>query len=216
MKIGNTLAFYLIESIMKKVKRHYVEYYTTKEERGNRMKENQVKKLAMAAMCVALGIILPMAFHTIQNAGSIFLPMHIPVLICGLLCGWQYGLLCGILAPLLSSMFTGMPPVAILPAMACELAVYGVITGICMHGIRAEKQIIKIYSSLIAAMLAGRIISGILKALIFNVGEYSFKIFITSSFLTGIPGILIQLIFIPVIVLALQKAGITERKKGES
>lgn len=201
---------------MEKVKRHYVEYYTAKEERGNRMKENQVKRLVMAAMCVALGIILPMAFHTIQNAGSIFLPMHIPVLICGLLCGWQYGLLCGILAPLLSSMFTGMPPAAVLPAMACELAVYGVITGICMHGIRAEKQIIKIYSSLIAAMLAGRIISGILKALIFNVGEYSFKIFITSSFLTGIPGILIQLIFIPVIVLALQKAGITERKKGES
>lgn len=55
------------------------------------MKENQVKKLVMAAMCVALGIILPMAFHTIQNAGSIFLPMHIPVLICGLLCGWQNG-----------------------------------------------------------------------------------------------------------------------------
>ena len=61
------------------------------------MKENQVKKLVMAAMCVALGIVLPMAFHTIQNAGSIFLPMHIPVLICGLLCGWQYGLICGII-----------------------------------------------------------------------------------------------------------------------
>ena len=59
------------------------------------MKENQVKKLVMAAMCVALGIVLPMAFHTIQNAGSNFLPMHIPVLICGLLCGWQYGLICG-------------------------------------------------------------------------------------------------------------------------
>ena len=89
------------------------------------MKENQVKKLVMAAMCVALGIVLPMAFHTIQNAGSIFLPMHIPVLICGLLCGWQYGLICGILAPVLSSLFTGMPPAAILPAMLCELAVYG-------------------------------------------------------------------------------------------
>ena len=151
------------------------------------MKENQVKKLVMAAMCVALGIVLPMAFHTIQNAGSIFLPMHIPVLICGLLCGWQYGLICGILAPVLSSLFTGMPPAAILPAMLCELAVYGLITGICVYGI--------------------------LKALIFNVGEYSFKIFITSSFLTGIPGILIQLIFIPVIVLALQKAGIAEPKR---
>ena len=164
------------------------------------MKENQVKKLVMAAMCVALGIVLPMAFHTIQNAGSIFLPMHIPVLICGLLCGWQYGLICGILAPVLSSLFTGMPPAAILPAMLCELAVYGLITGICVYGIHTEKQIVKIYGSLITA-------------LIFNVGEYSFKIFITSSFLTGIPGILIQLIFIPVIVLALQKAGIAEPKR---
>ena len=177
------------------------------------MKENQVKKLVMAAMCVALGIVLPMAFHTIQNAGSIFLPMHIPVLICGLLCGWQYGLICGILAPVLSSLFTGMPPAAILPAMLCELAVYGLNTGFCVYGIHTEKQIVKIYGSLITAMLAGRIVSGILKALIFNVGEYSFKIFITSSFLTGIPGILIQLIFIPVIVLALQKAGIAEPKR---
>jgi len=184
-----------------------------KKREGNKMKENQVKKLVMAAMCVASGIVLPMAFHTIQNAGSIFLPMHIPVLICGLLCGWQYGLICGILAPVLSSLFTGMPPAAILPAMLCELAVYGLITGICVYGIHTEKQIVKIYGSLITAMLAGRIVSGILKALIFNVGEYSFKIFITSSFLTGIPGILIQLIFIPVIVLALQKAGIAEPKR---
>ena len=82
-----------------------------------------------------------------------------------------------------------------------------------MYGIHTEKQIVKIYGSLITAMLAGRIVSGILKALIFNVGEYSFKIFITSSFLPGIPGILIQLIFIPVIVLALQKAGIAEPKR---
>ena len=36
------------------------------------MEKNHVKNLVTAAMCVALGIILPMAFHTIQNAGSIF------------------------------------------------------------------------------------------------------------------------------------------------
>ena len=107
------------------------------------MKENQVKKLVMAAMCVALGIILPMAFHTIQNAGSIFLPMHIPVLICGLLCGWQYGLICGFLTPVLSRLFTGMPPAAILPAMACELAVYGVLTGICIKFIHTGKTAYK-------------------------------------------------------------------------
>ena len=85
-----------------------------------------------------------------------------------------------------------------------------------MYGIHTEKQIVKIYGSLITAMLVGRIVSGILKALIFNVGEYSFKIFITSSFLTGIPGILIQLIFY-----SGHCAGITESRglqsrKGDS
>ena len=177
------------------------------------MKEHQVKKLVMAAMCVALGIILPMAFHTIQNAGSIFLPMHIPVLICGLLCGWQYGLICGFLTPVLSSLFTGMPPAAILPAMACELAVYGVLTGICIKFIHTGKQLINIYISLTVAMVAGRIVSGILKALIFNVGQYSFKIFITSSFLTCLPGIIIQFIFVPVLVFALQKSGVIGRER---
>ena len=177
------------------------------------MKENQVKKLVMAAMCVALGIILPMAFHTIQNAGSIFLPMHIPVLICGLLCGWQYGLICGFLTPVLSSLFTGMPPAAILPAMACELAVYGVLKGICIKFIHTGNQLINIYISLTVAMVAGRIVSGILKALIFNVGQYSFKIFITSSFATCLPGIIIQFIFVPVLVFALQKSGVIGRER---
>ena len=178
------------------------------------MEKNHVKNLVTAAMCVALGIILPMAFHTIQNAGSIFLPMHIPVLICGLACGWQYGLLCGVLTPRLSSLLTGMPPAAILPAMLCELAVYGLLTGICMHFIHTGKQITNIYLSLLLAMLGGRVISGILKAFIFNVGQYSLEIFMTSSFLTCIPGIVIQIAFVPVVVLALQKAKILSLERA--
>ncbi|HBN82057.1 MAG TPA: ECF transporter S component, partial [Ruminococcaceae bacterium] len=86
------------------------------------MKTNQTKKLTAAGMCIALGIVLPIAFHAIPNAGSILLPMHIPVLLCGLLCGWPYGLACGVLSPLLSSLLTGMPPAAYLPSMVCELA----------------------------------------------------------------------------------------------
>lgn len=178
------------------------------------MRKNQVKNLVTAAMCVALGIVLPMAFHAVQNAGSIFLPMHIPVLICGLACGWQYGVLCGILAPLLSSLFTGMPPAAILPAMVCELAVYGLLTGLCMRFIHTGKKTADIYISLLIAMLGGRLVSGILKACIFNVGQYSLKIFLTSSFVTCIPGILIQIIFIPVIVLALCKAGVLSAERA--
>ena len=89
------------------------------------------RKLVSCALCIALGVLLPMAFHVIPNAGSVFLPMHIPVLICGLFCGWPYGLACGILTPFISSVTTGMPPAMMLPQMMVELAVYGLVAGLC-------------------------------------------------------------------------------------
>ena len=68
-----------------------------------RFSMTNTKRLILAGLCVALGIVLPVAFHSVANAGSIFLPMHIPVLLCGLICGWPYGLACGVIRPLLSS-----------------------------------------------------------------------------------------------------------------
>lgn len=70
---------------------------------------NHTSKLTIGGACVALGVVLPIAFHSVPNGGSIFLPMHIPVLLCGLICGPLYGVTCGILAPLISSFCTGMP-----------------------------------------------------------------------------------------------------------
>ena len=64
--------------------------------------KSTTKKLVSCALCIAIGVLLPMAFHVIPNAGSIFLPMHIPVLICGLFCGAPYGLACGMITPFLS------------------------------------------------------------------------------------------------------------------
>ena len=57
------------------------------------MKMSPIKCLTLTALSVALCVVLPIAFHAIPNAGSVMLPMHIPVLLCGLVCGWQYGLL---------------------------------------------------------------------------------------------------------------------------
>ena len=73
------------------------------------MKQSHTKNLVLTAFCIALCIVLPMAFHAI-GAGATFLPMHIPVLLCGLLCGWPFGAACGLIGPLLSSLLTGMPP----------------------------------------------------------------------------------------------------------
>lgn len=169
-------------------------------------KMSNVKRSIFTAVCIALCVVLPMAFHSVQNAGSIFLPMHIPVLLCGLICGWPFGLLCGLAGPLLSSLITGMPPMGYLPAMLIELAVYGLVSGLMMQLVRTKKVYADLYISLVIALLAGRIIAGIAKALIFAAGSYSMIAWVTSYFVTSLPGLVIQLVLIPSIVFALMKA----------
>lgn len=173
---------------------------------------SKTKRTVYAAMCLALGVVLPLAFHSIPNAGSIFLPMHLPVLLCGFICGWPFGLACGVLTPVLSSLITGMPPMAYVPAMICELAVYGLASGLLMRYVRTGKIFADLYISLVAAMLAGRIVGGVLSALIFSAGKYSMDLWITGYFVTALPGIIILLVLIPFIVFALEKARLIEKR----
>ena len=174
-------------------------------------KRSSVRNLTLSAVCVALCVVLPIAFHSIPNSGSIFLPMHIPVLICGMICGWPYGLLCGLMGPLLSSALTGMPPIAILPAMMVECGTYGLVSGLVLKVLRTNRVYTDLYISLVIAMLAGRIISGIAKALIFSPG-IALSAWITASFVTALPGILIQLVFLPAVVCTLMKARVIPQR----
>jgi len=169
-------------------------------------KMSNVKKSIITAVCIALCYVIPLMFHGIQNAGSIFCPMHIPVFICGLICGWQYGLLCGIAGPALSSALSGMPPVAILPSMMVELAVYGTAAGLMMKLVRTKSTYADLYISLIVAIVCGRVLAGLAKALIFARGSYSMSAWIAGSVVTSWPGTVIQLVFIPTIVFALMKS----------
>ena len=164
-----------------------------------------VKRMILAAVCVALCVVLPVAFHSIPNAGTVILPMHIPVLLCGLICSWPYGFVCGLMGPLLSSVLTGMPPAAILPAMMVECAVYGAVSGIMLKTVHTGKTYPDLYIALVTAMLAGRVISGIAKALIFSPG-LARSAWVASSFVTALPGIAIQLILLPIVVSTLMKA----------
>src|SRR5690554_5632175 len=136
-------------------------------------KMSYVKRSIITAVCIGLSVVLPMAFHSIPNAGNIFCPMHIPVLLCGLICGGSFGLLCGLAGPLLSTLITGMPPMAYLPSMLVELAVYGVVSGLIFALVRTKKLYADLYISLVAALLAGRIVAGAAIALIFSAGSYS-------------------------------------------
>ena len=164
-----------------------------------------LRKSITTAMLIAFCVVFPMAFHAIPGAGSILLPMHIPVLLTGLICGPLFGLVAGLAGPLLSSMITGMPPTGIVPIMMIELGTYGLVAGIMIKLVHTRRLSVDLYISLIAAMLAGRIVAGVAQAVYFYGGTYAIGIWVTSYFVTSFPGLLIQLLLVPSLIMALER-----------
>ena len=166
----------------------------------------QTKKLILSAMFLALGLVLPFFTGQIREIGNKLLPMHIPVLLCGFVCGPQYGLLVGFITPLLRSLLFSMPPLPRAIGMAFELATYGAVTGLLYRKLPKSKA--RIYISLLIAMVAGRLVWGIVSILIYGIegSAFTWQMFAGGAFLNAIPGIVVQIILIPVLMLALEKA----------
>ncbi|MCI6886764.1 MAG: ECF transporter S component [Lachnospiraceae bacterium] len=165
--------------------------------------------LVTAGVFLALGIIMPFLVGQIPEIGGMLLPMHIPVLICGYVCGWKYGLLVGFITPLLRSVMFGMPPMMpTAAAMAFELAVYGSVTGI-LYG-KYQNQRMAVYISLIGAMIAGRLVWGLVSIPMYGIvgKSFSVQLFLAGAFLNAVPGIILQLVLIPVVIQALRRAGV--------
>lgn len=176
-----------------------------------------IKKMTLSAMFLALGIILPFFTGQVPQIGSMLLPMHIPVLLCGLLCGWQYGGLIGFVLPLLRFALFGMPP--IFPtglAMTFELAAYGMIAGYLFSHARWQ-CVVSLYRCLLIAMLGGRAVWGAVMVLISGVSgsAFTWQVFMAGAFINAIPGIVVQLILIPAVMVALNKAGMVTFYKAE-
>ena len=171
-----------------------------------------LKRTLSTAVCIALCVVLPMAFHAIPNGGVLFSPMHLPVLLCGIITSWPFGLLAGIAGPLLSFLFTGMPGAPMLPQMMVELGCYGFMSGLLISIVRTRKTLLNVYISLIGGMLFGRIAAGIARMLIFARGSYSLPMWISSYFVSCLPAIIMQLVLIPIIYSALLKAGFIEKR----
>ncbi|MGO1369013.1 ECF transporter S component [Senegalia sp. (in: firmicutes)] len=171
--------------------------------------KKRVNKITLSGFFIALGILLPYLTGNIQSLGVNLLPMHIPVLLAGFVVGGRYGLLVGIITPLLRSVLVGMPPMyPIATAMAFELGVYGLVSGLLYNRLKRSKT--SIFISLIVAMVSGRIVWGIVSYFLFFLSDTAFTLnmFIAATFLGSIAGIVIQLILIPLIVIRLEKAGI--------
>lgn len=135
------------------------------------MKNQNTKKLAYAALFLALCLVLPMLTGQIPQIGSMLLPMHIPVLLCGLVCGWQYGAAVGFVAPLLRSVLFGMPPMyPVAIAMAFELLTYGLVIGLVYRRM-AQKGAAGVYAALLTAMAAGRLVWGVAEVVLLGLGR---------------------------------------------
>ncbi|MEE1223978.1 MAG: ECF transporter S component [Clostridia bacterium] len=181
------------------------------------MEKNKLKNMVLAAMFLGIGLVLPFLTGQIKYVGKMLLPMHIPVLLCGLICGWKYGLSVGFILPLLRSMMFGMPhmyPNAV--AMAFELATYGFVSGFLYSHSRWQ-CVRALYRCLIIAMIAGRIVWGIAEVVLLGIGNGGFTVaaFITGAFAEAFPGIILQLIVIPVIMVSLNRAKLVHFKKDK-
>ena len=175
------------------------------------MKRLSTKKLVLSGLFLAIGLLLPFLIGQIPSLGRRLLPMHIPVLLCGFVCGWPYGLIVGFILPVFRSVLFSMPnmfPDAI--AMAFELAAYGCITGL-LHKLLPKKKAF-IFVSLILSMICGRIVWGCVSLILYGFGgtAFTWELFLAGAFINAIPGIVIQIIIIPVIVVALSKAKLIE------
>lgn len=177
--------------------------------------QKSIRTLVLAAFMLALCLILPFFTGQIPQIGSMLLPMHLPVLLCGLLCGWQYGAAVGFVAPLLRYVLFGMPPIyPVGIAMAFELATYGLVIGL-LYSRSRWKCIFALYRSLLIAMVVGRIVWGVAEVVLLGLGGQAFtwELFLSGALLTAIPGIILQLVFIPALMIALDRTGLVRFSK---
>mgnify|MGYP000799036000 CR=1 FL=1 len=171
------------------------------------MTRTSVQKLVFSALFLAMGLLLPFLTGQIPEIGSRLSPMHLPVLLCGYVCGGAWGAVVGAVTPLLRSLLFTMPPMLSALAMAFELAAYGLVAGLLYKWL--PKKAPFVYVSLVGAMLIGRIVWGVASFFVYRFGMgkvFTWELFAAGAFVNAVPAIILQLVLVPVVVLALQKA----------
>ena len=175
----------------------------------------QIRKLTYSALFLALAMVLPFLTGQIPQIGSMLSPMHIPVLLCGFLCGWPWGLAVGVIAPMLRSVIFGMP--AMFPgavAMTFELATYGAVSGLLYKMLPRRKS--SVYITIVTAMLLGRVVWGIARLVLAGLSGQTFTwaLFMAGAFTNAFPGIILHLALVPLLVIIMEKAGLSLNKQG--
>ena len=180
------------------------------------MKRNALRTLVLTALFFAIGLVLPLLTGQIPQIGNMLLPMHLPIFLCALICGWQYATPMAFVLPVIRSLIFGMPPMyPTALGMAFELAAYAFAAGFIYS--RVKKQNIgTLYISLVASMLIGRAVWGVAQIILLGVkgNTFTFAAFLAGAFTNAFPGIIAQLILIPAIMFALDRAKLVRFRDG--
>ena len=169
------------------------------------------RNVVLAALFLALAFVLPMVTGHLPQVGNMLCPMHFPILLCGFVLGGPWGLAVGFAAPLLRSALFGMPPMfPIAISMAFELAAYGAVSGWLYR--RVKHTLPMTYATLAVAMVAGRLVWGAVRFVLAGLSgsSFPFSAFLSGALFTAVPGIIAQLVLIPLIITALQKARVMD------
>ena len=167
---------------------------------------SKINRLVYASLFLALALVLPFLTGQIPQIGAMMTPMHFPVLLCGFLCGWQWGIAVGFSAPLLRSVLFGMPvmyPMAV--CMALELATYAAVAGMLYRVFPQKRRFL--YVSLIISMIFGRLVWGLARFLCagLDISPFGLSAFWTGAVAMSVPGILLQLLIVPALVIVSEK-----------
>lgn len=170
--------------------------------------KKSTRNLVLSGLFLAIGLLLPFITGQIPQIGNMLCPMHFPIFLCAFICGWKYAGIVGFICPLLRSLLFGMP--AIFPnavAMAFELLAYGIITALIYHHMKKHNWG-TIYFSLICGMLGGRVVWGLVQLILMKISgstSFTIQVFWANGFVNAIPGIIAQLVLIPIIITAVNR-----------
>lgn len=176
-----------------------------------------LRKMVLSAMFIAIGLILPFFTGQLPQIGSMLLPMHIPVLLCGLVCGWYYGAFVGLILPVTRFLLFSMPPLyPTALSMSIELCVYGLTIGLIYSMFRKQSPW-RVYAAMIPAMLLGRLAWGGAQIVLLGLQgtPFTFRAFLAGAFVNAVPGIVLQFLLIPSVMTILHYTGLQRFKRME-
>ena len=177
-------------------------------------KQSAILNLTISAMLLALAMFLPFLTGQIPQFGRMLSPLHIPAMLAGFILPLPWAVPLAFIIPIVRSLIFSMPPmVPMAVTMAFELATYALVIGLIYK--RPAKSYFSILIALIPALVIGRIVYALVFFIVMSLTAGTFNLSAVISGLTveGLPGVIVQLLIVPPIVLAVEKAGLYRSNK---